>query len=211
MKKKFRKKLRVVKRFAVKFFGHRIVREVFGFILILGILYFSISGVLVLALRTETFWMAVVSNSMKHGDDSWRSYFDNENIRREVLERAGQLDPADNVDTFDTSEFPWQGGFERGDLLIIQGVGSPADVKVGDVIIIDRGPRIIPLVHRVFRIQSEGAEVRFTTKGDNNLHILVDKDHPALDDVDIRFEHIDGKVIFVMPWIGNLSLWWQGS
>ncbi len=211
MKKKFMKKLRVVKRFAARLFGHRIVREVFEFILILGILYFGISGVLVLALRTETFWMAVVSNSMKHGDDSWRIYFDNENVRRVVLEKAGQLDSAENVNTFDTSKFPFQGGFERGDLLIIQGVGSPADVAIGDVVIVDRGPGIIPLVHRVFRIQNDGTEVRFTTKGDNNPYILVDNSRPEMDDVDIHFENIKGKAIFVIPWIGHLSLWWQGS
>ncbi len=179
--KKSRKKLRVAKGFAVKIFGRKIVREVLEFVLILSILYFGVSGVLVLALRTDTYWMAVVSNSMKHDGEGWR----------EIFETNG----------YDTSQFPLQGGFERGDMLIIQGVSSVTEISIGDVILFDTG-RPIPTVHRVVVMWSdENGIARTTTKGDN----VTSLDSP------LKPEQIRGKVIFVIPELGHLSLWFQGS
>ncbi len=182
-RKKLRKKSRVVKRFAARIFGRKIVREVLEFILILAILYFGVSGVLVLALRTDTYWMAVVSNSMKHDDESWREYFETR---------------GDN-----SYQFPLQGGFERGDMLVIQGVGSVTEISIGDVIMFDTGQRF-PLVHRVVDIRNENGGARSTTKGDGNAGLL-----PV--EGSIKPEQIRGKVIFVIPELGHLSLWFQGS
>lgn len=179
--KKSRKKLRVAKGFAVKIFGRKIVREVLEFVLILAILYFSVSGVLVLALRTDTYWMAVVSGSMKHDGESWREYFETR---------------GDN-----SYQFPLQGGFERGDMLIIQGVSSVTEISIGDVILFDTG-RPIPTVHRVVAMWSdENGTARIATKGDN----VASPDSP------IRPEQIRGKVIFVIPELGHLSLWFKRS
>lgn len=180
VRKKSRKKLRVVREFAVKIFGNNIVREVLGFVLILGILYFAMGSVLVLALRTDTYWRAVISDSMKHEDESWREYFE---------ERG-----------YDPSQFPLQGGFERGDMLVTQGVGSVTEISVGDVIVVDRGEPY-PLVHRVVDIRNEDGEARLTTKGDRNK---------SPDTSLVRPEQIIGKVIFVIPELGHLSLWYQG-
>ncbi|MCK4404976.1 MAG: hypothetical protein KAV43_00520 [Hadesarchaea archaeon] len=182
-RKKSRKKLRVVREFAVKIFGNNIVREVLGFILILGILYFTVSSVLVLALRTDTYWRAVISNSMKHEDESWREYF----------EARG----------YDHSQFPLQGGFERGDMLVTQGVDSVTEIAVGEVIVVDTGQRH-PLVHRVVDIRNENGEARLTTKGDSNKGLLSAEKS-------IKPEQIRGKVIFVLPKLGHLSLWYQGE
>lgn len=180
-RKKSRKKLRNAREFAVDMFGNKIVQEVLGFILILGILYFVVSGVLVLALRTDTYWRAVISDSMKHEDESWREYF----------EARG----------YDTSQFPIQGGFERGDMLVTQGVDSLTEIAVGDVIVVDRGEPY-PLVHRVGDIMNEDGEARLTTKGDHNN---------SPDTSLVRPEQIIGKVIFVIPELGHLSLWYQGE
>lgn len=182
-RKKLRKKLRAGEGFAVKIFGNKIVREVLGFILILAILYFGVSGVLVLALRTDTYWRAVISNSMKHRDEGWREYF----------EARG----------YDTFQFPIQGGFERGDMLVTQGVGSVTEIAVGDVIVVDTGQRH-PLVHRVVEIRNENGEARITTKGDRNEGFVSG-------DKSIKPEQIRGKVIFVIPELGHLSLWFQGE
>jgi len=182
-RKKSWKKLRVTKKFLVDIFGSHIVKEVLKFILILAILYFGVSGVLVLALRVDPYWRAVISNSMKHQDESWREYFE---------ERG-----------YDPSQFPIQGGFERGDMLIIQGVGSVTEIAVGEVIIFDTG-QPTPLVHRVVDIRNENGEVRLTTKGDANRGILSMEGS-------IKPEQIMCKVIFVIPKIGYLSLWFQGG
>jgi len=180
-RKKSRKKIRGAKRFVVKIFGRKIVREALGFILILAILYFGVSGALTLALRTDTYWMAVASNSMKHDGEGWR----------EIFETNG----------YDTSKFPLQGGFERGDMLIIQGVSSVAEISIGDIIVFDTGLPI-PLVHRVVAIEGEDGEARVTTKGDAN----ISPDMPPL-----KLNQIRGKVIFVFPKLGHLSLWFRGS
>ena len=182
-RKKSWKKLRVTKKFLVDIFGSHIVKEVLKFILILAILYFGVSGVLVLALRVDPYWRAVISNSMKHQDESWREYFE---------ERG-----------YDPSQFPIQGGFERGDMLIIQGVGSVTEITVGEVIVFDTG-QPTPLVHRVVDIRNENGEVRLTTKGDANRGILSMEGS-------IKPEQIMCKVIFVIPKIGYLSLWFQGG
>ncbi|MFQ6129677.1 MAG: hypothetical protein ACE5OT_02570 [Candidatus Hadarchaeaceae archaeon] len=180
-RKKSRKKLHGVRGFAVKIFGNDIVREILGFILILGILYFVVSGALILALRTDTYWRAVISNSMKHEDESWREYFE--------------------VRGYDSSQFPLQGGFERGDMLVTQGVSSVTEISIGEVIVVDTGQRH-PLVHRVVDIRNENGEARLTTKGDGNQGLLsVEKS--------IKPEQIRGRVIFVIPKLGHLSLWYQ--
>lgn len=179
-RKKSRKKLRVAREFAVKIFGKNIVREILGFFLILGILYFVVSGVLILALRTDTYWRAVISDSMKHEDESWREYF----------EARG----------YDPSQFPLQGGFEKGDMLIVQGISSVSEIAIGDVVIMDLGPGRIPLVHRVVEIWQEDGKARIRTKGDY-------KDYAG---EQFNPEDVLGKAVFVIPELGWLSLWFQG-
>jgi len=142
--RKGKRRRRAVKKFVVRIFGHKKVQEVLKFALTLAVLYFGISGALMLAFRTDSYWMGVTSNSMKHEDDSWRDYFQE-----------------------NTLQFPLQDGFERGDLLVLQGVSAPADIAIGDVIVADVG-QPLPLVHRVFDMWEEEGEVYFKTKGDAN-------------------------------------------
>jgi signal peptidase len=90
-----------------------------------------------------------------------------------------------------------------GDLLVVQGVGSVSDISVGDVLIIDRSPwNPTPLTHRVLALWVEDGRVKVVTKGDGNDHLIND---------DMVFpEQIVGKVIFVVPKLGYISLWFQG-
>lgn len=155
------------------------------FLLMLGILYFGFTGAMILIFRTDAFWRGVTSQSMKHEDDySWRQYY---------IERG-----------IDTSQFPIQGGFERGDLLIVQGVVSFSEIKVGDVVVLDQGRGMIPLVHRVVEIWYENGSPRFMTKGDANSRSL------PVEEANLP-EQILGKVIFVVPKLGYISLWFQGQ
>jgi hypothetical protein len=162
---------------------HRIVYEIIISLLIVGGVYFGVRGSLSLALRTDEPYRAVISQSMNHGDESWRNYF---------TDRG-----------YDTSNFPIQGGFERGDLLFIEGVNPLMDVKVGDVVVFDVSSQPIPLVHRVVAIANSGGEIYFTTKGDNNPYVLQTEGY-------IKPAQIRGRVVFVIPKIGYLSLLWQG-
>jgi hypothetical protein len=178
------------KKLMLGFLGHTIVRDILVFLLLLGIFYFAFMGSLMLVFRTDSFWRAVTSESMKHdGDLTWREYY---TARGENSYR-----------------FPIQGGFEKGDLLIIQGVNSVSEIAVGDVLIIDRGPNVTPLTHRVVEIWEENGEVRLKTKGDNP--ISNPQSDPTIGDYPIKPNQILGKVVFVIPKLGYIPLWFQGK
>lgn len=198
MARKGKGRRRAVKKFVVRIFGHKIVRGALEFVLTFAVLYFGISGALMLAFRTDSYWRGVASNSMMHDVENWEQHYNNDKYY------AG----------YDISKFPIRGGFERGDLLVIQGVSSPADVSIGDVIVVDRGPDVTPLVHRVVAMWEENGDTRFMLKGDRNSephesyyegNKIVPGDYP------IYPQQILGKVIFVIPKLGYISLWVQGS
>ncbi|MEM2866657.1 MAG: signal peptidase I [Candidatus Hadarchaeales archaeon] len=151
-----------------------------SFLLLLGFLYFTYQGVLMLALNSETPLMPVISNSMQHHDESWRV----------VYEQRGE----------NTHRFPLQGGFEKGDLVVVRGVSSPSELKVGDVVIYQRSPNVIPVVHRVLALLENGTML--VTKGDAN----------TIPDSPISFGMVRGKVVGVIPNLGwfSLSVWTQG-
>jgi len=183
--RRLRRRVKRVQRHLKNFLRRPAVHETVEFLLMLGFLYFSFTGIMMVIFRTDSFWRGVTSQSMKHEDDySWRQYFSDRGI--------------------DTSQFPLQGGFERGDLLIIQGVSSFSEIRVGDVVVLDQGGNTIPLVHRVVEIWYENGSPRFMTKGDANSR-------PLPTEVANRPEQILGKVIFVVPKLGYISLWFQGQ
>ena len=185
------------------FLTHGVVKWMLEFLLTLGILFCIFSGAMIMLFRTDSYWMAVTSRSMTHDGESWRTYFENESVRRPFLATQLSSSIAENARTFDTSKFPIQGGFEDGDLLVVQGVGSVSDLSVGDVIIINRGPNAIPLTHRVFAMWEDNGSVRIATKGDHNTYMLSD-------DKPIQSGNVLGKVVFVIPKIGNIARWFQG-
>ena len=169
---------KTLKRAAARVVKHDFVYEAITFFLILGILYFGVSGAMMIALRVETPLRPVLYNCMRHTNEGWRIPYE---------------------PYHDTSKFPFQKGFEEGDMLIVQGVGKPEEISVGDVIIFDYDPGKPPFVHRVLRTPTE-TERYFVTKGDANL---------SPDQRPVYFENIRGKAIFVIPNLGWLSpsLW----
>jgi len=193
-KSKIRRRASRTKKLMIRFLGRTIVRDTLVFLLLLGIFYFTFMGSLTLIFRTDSFWMGVTSGSMKHNGEVWRDYYtaQGENSYR----------------------FPIQGGFERGDLLIVQGVNSVSEISVGDVLIIDRGAGVTPLTHRVVEIWEENGEVRLRTKGDANpqsYEHFTEGNRIVPGDYPIEPSQILGKVVFVIPKIGYISLWFQGK
>jgi len=181
---KIRRRVSRTKKLIRRFLGRTIVKDILVFLLLLGIFYFAFMGSLTLVFRTSSFWMAVTSDSMKHdGDLTWREYY---TAREENSYR-----------------FPIQGGFEKGDLLIVQGVNSVSEIAIGDVLIIDR-PYDIPLTHRVVEMQEENGMIVLRTKGDANAG-FVSGDYP------IKPSQILGKVVFMIPKLGIIPLWFQGK
>lgn len=172
-----RQKARLLGQRPLNVFRHGIVKELLVFVLILAVLYFGIKGALILSLQTEVPMMAVKSNSMKHADDGWRHYYESQDI--------------------DTSKFPFQSGFERGDLVIVRGVHSSRDIKVGDVIVFKGEGEAYPIVHRVAEVE----DMRYKTKGDS-------PQNPSPDPGWVEYEDVIGKVVLVIPDLGYLTLFW---
>jgi hypothetical protein len=212
-------KVKKVRCACLRVLTHGTVRGILEFVLILGTAYFLIGGALILVFRTDSYWMAVESDSMKHEEgEVWRTYFEDKSVREQFFKDPNDGDltipiKPEDIRVFDTSKFPIQGGFERGDLLVVQGVGSVSDISVGDVLIIDRSPwDPIPLTHRVLARWEEDGEIRIATKGDGNPRLIREAHDmgPPNQATGISPERIVGKVIFVVPELGHISLWFQG-
>mgnify|MGYP000241631552 CR=1 FL=1 len=182
---------------------HSTVKEIVETVLFIVALYFLVVGVLILAFNTSSYWMGVVSNSMNHEEwVDWKLYFQDQSMRQFLLSQSNLEYISEQDHLYDPDHFPIQGGFARGDLLVIRGVNSISEISVGDVIIIER-PNDIPLTHRVFAAWEENGKIRFTTKGDYNSYLLSD-------DMIVYPEQIIGKVVYVIPKLGNISVWFQG-
>lgn len=173
-------------------------------ILSLSLVYFATFSFATLAAGTSSFWMAVVSDSMSHaGNPNWRMYFEDQSERSWLLSRYGVPGTPDALRTYDTTKFPIQNGFERGDLIIVKGISSISEISVGDVIIIKGEDGGMPMTHRVLAIWQENGKVRLITKGDHNPTPLPQERR-------ILPEQVIGKVVCVVPKLGWPSIIFQG-
>ena len=81
-----------------------------------------------------------------------------------------------------------------GDLVVVQ--KTKGELKEGDIISYRQGESVI--THRISqKTENEEGEIIYKTKGDNNN---------TEDSEEIRKEEIEGKVIKVIPKIGNVTL-----
>lgn len=86
-----------------------------------------------------------------------------------------------------------------GDIVITKNVRVDNDIKIGDIVAYRKGQSVI--THRIVNIeQDENKILRITTKGDNNN---------TEDSEKILLNNIEGKVIKIIPKIGNITLFFQ--
>jgi signal peptidase len=85
-----------------------------------------------------------------------------------------------------------------GDVILVKGI-NPKEIKVSDIIVYKRisGGKEIYIVHRVIEIYNDKGNLKFRTKGDNNLV----PDYWLVDEKDVV-----GIVVFKIPLIGYVSL-----
>jgi len=89
---------------------------------------------------------------------------------------------------------------EVGDVAIVKRI-SPAEVKVGDVIQFQEEK--VRITHRVIEIkESRKKERYFITKGDANASADVEPVYP---------EQVIGRVIYVVPRAGWITIWLRGA
>lgn len=89
-----------------------------------------------------------------------------------------------------------------GDMIVVRGVDSPADVRVGDVVTfqpVSNDPALI--THRVVEKRfGSGSGVSFVTRGDAN----------GADDDPIVFDQVVGEYVYHVPFVGRVALWAGG-
>lgn len=133
-----------------------------------------------IVLKADDPFRAVVSRAMYHGDNSWENYF---------IERG-----------YETSNFPVRDGIDRGDIIAVENVATE-NVKIGDVILFNvPNYSILPWAHRVVAITNLNGQISFSTKGDNNLHVLPSENN-------IESSHVLGRAVFVIPKLGYPIVW----
>ncbi len=158
-----------------------IVNLLLAFVLVKFIIYPGLG----LLLGTSYPVVAVVSGSMEHGgfafDDWWRlneAYYKNLNISKTEFSTYFLLN-----------------GFNKGDLMVLKGAKN---VSRGDILVF-RGDRNQPIIHRVVVARRENGTLFIQTKGDNNLG-------SRFDEIGIPEENFIGKAAFRVPYLGWFKL-----
>lgn len=84
----------------------------------------------------------------------------------------------------------------KGDAVIIHKVSSPKELKTGEVIAFRLKDKTI--VHRLVKIEKVNGTTYYRTKGDANN---------SIDNVDLTFNNIRGKVVFDIPYIAYPTIY----
>ncbi len=165
---------------------------------------FVIYPVLGVALGTTFPVVAVVSESMEHTQsfDAW--WAQQESLYAQF-----------NITKSEFARFPMDGGFNKGDIILLVGAG-PDKVAKGDVIVF-WGGKAYPIIHRVVQVGTGKDGVRFfETKGDNNLGQIVEP--PLLDeryvpmtracsdDPSGRCQVVFGRAVLRIPYLGWVKI-----
>lgn len=98
--------------------------------------------------------------------------------------------------------------FDRFDIIVLQAVSSPAELKVYDVIAY-RNDEGVNIIHRIVEEEGAGDGIRYTTRGDANN--ASDEYQPAFSDVIgvYRGTHVRGVgvvIMFIQSWSGIITV-----
>lgn len=148
-------------------------------VLIGKFILFPVAG---LVMGTDLPAVAVISNSMDHGGQSFDTWWDNN----------GEGYDNFNITKSNFRKYDNYDGFSKGDVLIVKGYTS---YNLGDVIVYHTTARTNPIIHRIV-----GFNETYQTKGDaNNGQILFEK---AIDPA-----QVSGKAILKIPYLGWPKVW----
>ncbi|MBD3313485.1 signal peptidase I [Candidatus Woesearchaeota archaeon] len=162
------------------------VNIVVAFILIKWVIYPGLG----LILSTDYPIVAVVSNSMEHDGldyDQWWS-------------RSGSWYESHNISKEEFESFDFRNGFNKGDMMVLQGVD---DVEAGDVVVFWGGKKE-PIIHRVVKRWVPNGQLHFMTKGDHNAKPI--ESFNGIDETDITKDDLVGKAFFRVPYLGYIKI-----
>lgn len=155
------------------------------------------------ALGTTHPIVAVVSSSMEHsvGFDDWWSLpsccaeggCKDKISQGAIYEKLG-------IDKEEFSDFPFLGGFNKGDIMILY---SPKNLAIGDVLTFNADGRSDPIIHRVISVKEQDGKKYFQTKGDNNCG-------SADFEKAVTEERFIGKAVWRVPLLGWIKIGFVG-
>ncbi len=148
--------------------------------------------------------VAVVSESMEHGLHEgylcgqqftvYRESFDN------YWQVCGSWYENNGIMPRQFQEFPFPGGFNKGDVIILWRAHAE-NIAVGDILIF-QGNRPQPIIHRIVRMWEEDNFTYYQTKGDHNS----DSISSGLGEIKIGEERIYGKGVLRIPYLGWVKI-----
>jgi len=125
-------------------------------------------------------------------------------------EHCGGWYEARNITQEQFYSFPLHNGFNKGDIVLVYGRFTP---QQGDIIIFTPNTNSLaplPIVHRIVSISDNEGVIVYQTKGDHNPEQLtVSNNVLRTDETKISPEQIVGKVIFRIPYLGWVKIWFS--
>ena len=172
-----------------------IINIILAFVLIKFIIYPGLGFVL----GTSYPVVAVVSGSMEH-DGNFDNWWDSTNCCTNRIcaqtQSQGDFYAGYDISKSDFMNFPYENGFNTGDIMVLQG---PTKVRVGDVIVFSVQGQAEPIIHRVIKIQEHEDVQYYTTKGDHNCI-------SSPFEQDIHENRLLGKALQRIPFLGWLKI-----
>ncbi len=168
------------------------------------VIRYLIYPVLGIVLGTSYPIVAVVSESMEHGLyngvmcgkslPDFKESFDN------YWEVCGEWYEQKGITQEQFKAFPFKNGFNKGDVIILW-KANKANLEVGDILVF-RGNRPQPIIHRIVDISDSGNEYYIQTKGDHNSKSI----EGGMGETHIIEERIVGKGVLRLPYLGWVKI-----
>lgn len=167
------------------------------------VIYYIVYPLLGIILGTSYPIVAVISESMDHGPrkgvicgqhlDPFHHSFDN------YWDVCGEWYEENDISKEQFREFPFKNGFYKGDVIILWRANAN-NLEVGDVLVF-KGSKYQPIIHRVVKVWQEEGNNYYQTKGDHNRDLLIDGSESMIGE-----ERVFGQGLFRVPYLGWLKI-----
>lgn len=148
--------------------------------------------------------VAVISESMEHGlSDQYlcgRRFADLKESDDNYWQICGDWYENNNISQNQFQKFPFQNGFNKGDI-VIAWRAKPENLEIGDILIF-QGGKPQPIIHRLVKRWQEKGNFYFQTKGDHNKDSLAG----PLGETKINEERMLGKGLLRLPYLGWIKI-----
>lgn len=148
--------------------------------------------------------VAVVSESMEHGlhndvlcGQKWDGFKESSDNYWEV---CGPWYEERGISKSEFASFAFQNGFNKGDVIILWRANKN-NLNIGDILVF-KGNRPQPIIHRIVKVFEEDGNTFYQTKGDHNS----DSIGGSLGETKISEDRLLGKGVVRVPYLGWLKI-----